>query len=67
MDKISVKNIADFIGGKLIGNDICINRITTDSREAFEGTAFIGIKGEKVDGNDFAVDFFGKRRKLCCC
>ena len=51
MDKISVKNIADFIGGKLVGDDIYINRITTDSREAFEGTAFIGIKGEKVDGN----------------
>ena len=60
MDKISVKNIADFIGGKLVGDDIYINRITTDSREAFEGTAFIGIKGEKVDGNDFAVDFLEK-------
>ena len=60
MEKISVKNIADFIGGKLIGNDIYINRITTDSREASCGTAFIGIKGEKVDGNDFATDFLKK-------
>ena len=57
MDKISVKAIADFIGGKLKGNDILIDRATTDSREAKEGTLFIGIKGERVDGNDFATDF----------
>ena len=57
MNKISVREIADFIGGKLIGNDILIDRVTTDSREAESGTLFIGIKGERVDGNDFATDF----------
>ena len=60
MDKISVKKIADFIGGKLIGNDICITGATTDSREANEGMMFIGIKGERVDGNDFATEFLKK-------
>ncbi len=57
MDKISVKDIAGFIGGTLIGKDIYITSATTDSREAKEGTLFIGIKGERVDGNDFATDF----------
>lgn len=57
MDKISVKSIADFIGGRLVGDDVCIEKITTDSREASSGTAFIGIKGERVDGNDYATDF----------
>ena len=60
MDKISVKQIADFIGGKLIGNDICITGATTDSREANDGMMFIGIKGERVDGNDFATEFLKK-------
>lgn len=57
MDKISVKEIAGFIGGRLIGNDVYIDAVTTDSREANEGAMFIGIKGERVDGNDFATDF----------
>ena len=57
LDKISIGNIADFIGGKLIGDDIFINRVTTDSREAYDGSMFIGIKGEHADGNDFATDF----------
>lgn len=57
LDKISVKQIADFTGGLLIGNDVYVNMATTDSREAKEGAMFIGIKGERVDGNDFASDF----------
>ncbi len=57
MDKISVKQIAEFVGGKLIGNDTYITSVTTDSRESVDGAMFIGIKGERVDGNDFATDF----------
>lgn len=57
MDKISVEKIAAYIGGRLIGDSTFISCVTTDSREAKEGTMFIGIKGERVDGNDFAVDF----------
>ncbi len=57
MDKISVKQIADFIGGKLIGDDVCITSATTDSRQASDGALFIGIKGERADGNDFASEF----------
>ncbi len=57
LDKISVKEIADFIGGILIGEDVYITSATTDSRESDEGALFIGIKGERADGNDFATDF----------
>ena len=57
LDKISVKEIADFIGGLLIGDDVYIDAVTTDSRASNNGTMFIAIKGERVDGNDFAADF----------
>ena len=57
LDKISIKQIADYIGGKLIGDDKYIDMVTTDSREARDGAMFIGIKGERVDGNDFAKGF----------
>ena len=57
MDKISVEKIAAFVGGNLIGDNTYIDYATTDSRESKEGAMFIGIKGERVDGNDFATDF----------
>lgn len=60
MDKISVKDIAAFAGGTLIGEDVYVTSATTDSREAKDGAMFIGIKGERADGNDFASDFLKK-------
>ena len=64
MDKVSVSKIADFIGGRLCGEDCFVTNITTDSRNAVNGTMFIGIKGERVDGNDFATDFL-KNGGMC--
>lgn len=57
LEKLSVEKIALAIGGQLIGNNTNIDFATTDSREAKEGAMFIGIKGDRVDGNDFAADF----------
>jgi len=57
LEKISVEKIALAIGGELIGNNTYIDFATTDSREAKNGAMFIGIKGDRVDGNDFATDF----------
>ena len=57
MDKLSVKKIADYIGGRLLGEDCFVDAVTTDSREAKSGTMFIALKGERVDGNDFAAAF----------
>ena len=57
LEKISVEKIALAIGGQLIGNNTYIDFATTDSREAKDGAMFIGIKGDRVDGNDFATDF----------
>lgn len=57
MDKLSVKKIADYIGGRLLGEDCFVDAVTTDSREAKNGTMFIALKGERADGNDFATAF----------
>ena len=57
MDKLSVKKIADYIGGRLLGEDCFVDAVTTDSREARNGVMFIALKGERVDGNDFATAF----------
>ena len=57
MKKLSVKKIADFIGGTVIGEDCFVTSVTTDSRKCGPQTMFVGIKGERADGNDFAEGF----------
>lgn len=57
MDKLSVKKIADYIGGRLLGEDCFVDAVTTDSRQAAKGVMFIALKGERADGNDFAAAF----------
>ncbi len=44
---------AEFCNGKLIGADLPITSITTDSRKIENGCMFIAIKGERFDGHSF--------------
>lgn len=54
MIELDIKTICEVCGGKLVGDpDIKINRITTDSRKAKDGSLFAAIVGEKVDGHDY--------------
>ncbi len=57
LDNLSLKSISDFIGGNLVGDDKIINKITTDSRITDGQVLFVGIKGDRFDGNDFAKSF----------
>ena len=57
MDKISARAVAGCLGVCLTGEDRFISKITTDSRCVSPDTMFIGISGERVDGNDFAEEF----------
>lgn len=57
MNRLYVKEIAENIGGRLLGENLSITSVTTDSRVCGGETMFIGIKGEKADGNDFAEGF----------
>ena len=46
---------ASAAGGKLVnGNDVVLSRVETDSRNAGPGALFVALKGERVDGHDFA-------------
>lgn len=55
MKPITLGQIADAVGGKLMGGSPqrLITNITTDSRQAGEGTFFVPLKGERFDGHDF--------------
>jgi len=59
VEKITIREILTATGGKLLSGteNMIINKITTDSRQAEKGALFIALKGDNFDGNDFAEKF----------
>ncbi len=48
---------ADAVNGKLYGDEKAeISEVSTDTRTIKKGSLYIGIKGERFDGNDFIGD-----------
>ncbi len=45
-------------------NDLYINQITSDSRDVCENSVFLAIKGERVNGEDYAKSAIEKGAKL---
>ncbi len=56
---LTMKELAKICGGMLcyvggdVGADIPFRSVCTDSREATEGTLFVALGGERVDGHDY--------------
>ncbi|MBQ8850412.1 MAG: UDP-N-acetylmuramoyl-tripeptide--D-alanyl-D-alanine ligase [Clostridia bacterium] len=56
---LTMKELAKICGGMLCyvggeaGRDIPFRSVCTDSREAAEGTLFVALGGERVDGHDY--------------
>ena len=50
---LTLKEVAQAIGGNLLRDDAVVRSITTDTRELFPGDLYIPIKGIYFDGNDF--------------
>lgn len=58
---LTAAKIGEFCKGKVIGNpEKIVTNITIDSRQATEGSMFVAVKGEKVDGHKFVKDTFEK-------
>ena len=51
--KINLKELARVSCGTLVGRDLVVDSVCTDSREAKDGTLFCAIRGERVDGHDY--------------
>ncbi len=52
----SLAQIAAAVGGVIIGDDVRIGSVVTDSRLAVPGTLFVAIEGERTDGHRFVDD-----------
>ena len=45
--------IAEVTGGKLLGGDVTVTGVSTDTRTIAPGMLFVAIRGESFDGNDY--------------
>ena len=54
MEKLSIKEIAEAVGGVLYGEDGYVCDVCTDNRLAKEGSLFAAIAGENHDGHSYA-------------
>ena len=58
---LTVVKLGEFCKGKVVGNpQKIVSNITIDSRKVIEGSMYVAIKGERVDGHKFVKDTFEK-------
>ena len=50
-----LSELAQIIGGSLVGADVAFDEISTDSRTLPPGTLFVALSGERFDGHDYVV------------
>lgn len=59
MNPIGLRRIAQWAGGRLLGDDVLVDTIATDSRtlDTRSGSAslFVALRGENFDGHDYVV------------
>ncbi|MGD8782965.1 MAG: UDP-N-acetylmuramoyl-tripeptide--D-alanyl-D-alanine ligase [Thioalkalispiraceae bacterium] len=58
--KWNLSKIVNAVQGRLLGNDIVVNGVTTDSRVAKPGELFIALQGPNFDGHDYVEMAAGK-------
>lgn len=69
MRNLTIENIVKAVGGTYAGPKVLLDReisgVTLDSRKVTEGSLFVPVKGERVDGNDFIDSSFEKGAMVC--
>ncbi|MGR5408715.1 UDP-N-acetylmuramoyl-tripeptide--D-alanyl-D-alanine ligase [Vibrio sp. PNB22_8_1] len=53
MITVSLSQIADTTRGELIGHDLTIDSVSTDTRTIEQGALFVALVGERFDAHDF--------------
>lgn len=56
MEKLTLEQIAQWVGGTLKGENRTITNVSIDSRDIPEGTLFTAIEGERFDAHNFIAD-----------
>ncbi|MBR5355591.1 MAG: UDP-N-acetylmuramoyl-tripeptide--D-alanyl-D-alanine ligase, partial [Lachnospiraceae bacterium] len=63
----NVITATDGVGKNITDASMLIESVTMDSRQVKEGSLFVAIKGERVDGHDFINDCFSKGATAVLC
>jgi len=50
---MDIATAARAVDGRMLGENVPFNRVTTDTRTLAEGDLFVALKGERFDGHDF--------------
>ena len=53
---IKLSEIAKAVNGQIVGADVTVQSVASDSRKIVNNQLFVAIKGENFDGNNFAVE-----------
>ncbi|WP_075182232.1 UDP-N-acetylmuramoyl-tripeptide--D-alanyl-D-alanine ligase [Pantoea sp. 1.19] len=56
MIALSLSTLAAVVQGTLVGSDLTVDAVTTDTRKASAGALFIALKGDRFDAHDFVGD-----------
>lgn len=67
MEKLTLKTIAEWTDGELVGDNLSISEISIDSRQISPETLFIAVKGERFDAHDFIADVQKNGAKAVMC
>ncbi|KDM92744.1 UDP-N-acetylmuramoyl-tripeptide--D-alanyl-D-alanine ligase [Photobacterium galatheae] len=55
MIQVTLNELARALDARLMGQDVSIDKVSTDTRTIEPGTLFIALKGERFDAHDFAA------------
>ncbi len=72
-DAMTMTELAQICGGMLccvggdVAGDLPFRSVCTDSREAAEGTLFVALGGERVDGHDYIGSALSKGNSCVLC
>ncbi|WP_045498892.1 UDP-N-acetylmuramoyl-tripeptide--D-alanyl-D-alanine ligase [Vibrio hyugaensis] len=53
MITVTLSQVADMTGGELVGNDLSIESVSTDTRAIEQGALFVALVGDRFDAHDF--------------
>lgn len=62
---MNLKDIASLLSARLIGENIQVRGISTDTRTIQGGECFVALKGPNFDGHDYVTDALSKGAVAC--
>ena len=56
MIPLSLHTLAQALDARLLGADVIVRAVSTDTRTLEAGTLFVALQGERFDGHDFCAE-----------